>query len=176
MPDRLDFAATQQIAQEEERLTDICRAADRYNSERTTKLQEHDRKMRQLKTERLSSNNPREKDKLTFEMQRLAQYDPYKYLPPFEQLAAPFLAGITICDDDPKIGRKHILFGKQSLMDGPRVVVTDWRKAQVSKLFYEWDEGEAYEDDIGDRERSGTIELKISYGIANRELFSLQTG
>jgi DNA helicase IV len=176
MPDRLNPAATKQIDQEEERLTDICRAADRYNQERTAKLQEHDRKMRHLKSERLNSNSPREKDKLTFEMQHLAQYDPYRYLPPFEQLAAPFLAGITICDDDPKIGRKHILLGKQSLMDGPRVVVTDWRKAQVSKLYYEWDEGEAYEDDIGDRERTGTIELKLAYGIANRELFSLQTG
>jgi DNA helicase IV len=175
MPDSLDSATADYIAAEEQRLVDICQAADRYNRERKGKLQGHDQKMRHLKTERLNSNNPREKDNLTFEMLRLSQFDPYKYLPPFEQLAAPFLAGITILDDDPKIGRKHILFGKQSLMDGPRVVVTDWRKAQVSKLYYEWDEGEYYEDDIGERERSGTIEKKIAYGIANHELFSLQS-
>ena len=170
MPD-IDPAAVEHIALEEQRLVDICQAADRYNRERKEKLQGHDQKMRRLKTERLNSTNPREKDKLTFEMQRLAQHDPYRYLPPFEQLAAPFLAGITICDDDPKIGRKHILLGKQSLMDGPRVVVTDWRKAEVSKLYYEWDEGEAYEDDIGERERTGMIEKKIAYGIANHGRF-----
>ncbi len=91
-------------------------------------------------------------------------------------MAAPYLAGIAICDDDPKIGRKHILLGKQGLLDGSRAVVTDWRKSQISKLYYEWDEGEEYEDEIGDRERTGTIEKKIAYGISRRELLSLQSG
>ena len=176
MPDRLDPATTEYIAAEEERLVAICAAADGYSRERQEQLQGHDQKMRALERERLNSNDPREKDRLTREMQRLSQYDPYKYLVPFEQLAAPFLAGITIRDDDPRIGRKHILLGKQSLMAGSRVLVTDWRKAQVSKLYYEWEEGEEYEDEIGDRERTGTIEKKIAYGIANRELFSLQSG
>ena len=164
------------ISAEERRLVDICKAADSYNIERKERLRGHDQKIRVLKAERLNSNNPREIDKLTFEIERLSQYNPARYLIPFEQLPVPFLAGIEINDDDPAIGRKHILFGKQSLMHGNRVMVTDWRKAEVSKLYYEWEEGEEYEDDIGDRERSGTIEKKIVYGIARRELLSLQTG
>ncbi len=176
MPDSLDSATTDEINKEELRLTEICQAADRYNLERKEQLAGHDRKIRALEVERLASENPREKDKLTFEIARLSQYDPYKYLPPFEQLSVPYLAGITICDDDPKIGRKHILFGKQGLMAGSKVMVTDWRKAEISKLYYEWDEGEAYEDDIGEQERSGTIERKIAYGISQRELLSLQSG
>lgn len=176
MSDSLDPVVADDITAEEQRLAKICRVADRYNLERKETLAVHDRKMRALEAERLNSNNPREKDKLTLEMLRLAQYDPYKYLPPFEQLTVPYLAGLAICDDDPAIGRRHLLFGKQGLLDGSRVVVTDWRKAEISKLYYEWDEGEYYEDDIGERERSGTIEKKIVYGIANRELHSLQTG
>ncbi len=176
MPDTLDPATAADISTEEQRLSEICQAADRYNQDRKEQIASHDRKIRALKAERLESNNPREKDKLTLEMMRLAQYDPYKYLPPFEQLTSPYLAGLAICDDDPAIGRRHILLGKQGLMAGSRVVVTDWRKAQVSKLYYEWDEGEDYEDDIGDRERTGKIEKKLVYGIANRELRSLQTG
>ena len=74
MPD-IDPAAAEHITLEEQRLVDICQAADRYNRERKEKLQGHDQKMRRLKTERLNSTNPREKDKLTFEMQRLAQHD-----------------------------------------------------------------------------------------------------
>ena len=176
MTDKLDAATAEHIATEEQRLVEICQAVDRYNRERKEQISGHDRKIMALEAERFSTHIPRDKDRLTREIERLSQYDPYKYLPPFEQLATPYLAGITICDDDPKIGRKHILFGKQSLMDGNRVVVTDWRKAQISTLYYEWDEGEAYEDDIGDRERTGTIEKKIAYGIARRELLSLKTG
>ncbi len=176
MHDPLDPATADTIAEEEQRLCEICQAADRYSRERKEKLRDHDRKIRTLKTERLNANNPREKDRLTLEIRRLSQYDPAKYLPPFEQMAVPYLAGITICDDDPRIGRKHILLGKQGLMSGARVVVTDWRKSQISKLYYEWDEGEEYEDEIGERERTGTIEKKIAYGISRRELLSLKSG
>jgi DNA helicase IV len=176
MHDTLDPAITDYISAEEQRLADICQAADRYNHDRKEKLRGHDQKIRVLKADRINAYDPREIDRLTTEIERLSLYDPYRYLPPFEQKATPYLAGIAICDDDPAIGRKHILFGKQSLMDGNRVVVTDWRKAQVSTLYYEWDEGEEYEDDIGDRERSGTIEKKIVYGISRRELHSLKSG
>ncbi len=172
----LDPATANAIAEEEQRLADVCQVADRYSLERKEKLRGHDRKIRDLETERLNARDPREKDRLTLEIHRLSQYDPAKYLPPFEQWAVPYLAGITIRDDDPKIGRKHILLGKQGLIDGSKVVVTDWRKSQVSKLYYEWEEGEEYEDEIGDRERSGTIEKKIAYGIDRRELFSLKSG
>jgi DNA helicase IV len=176
MHDTLDPKVSAIIATEEQRLVEICEAADRYCRERREQLHTHQQKIRALETERINSNTPREIDKLTFEIQRLSQYNPAMYLVPFEQMASPYLAGITIRDDDPAIGRKHILFGKQSLMVGSKVMVTDWRKAQISKLYYEWDEGEEYEDDIGERERSGTIEKKIAYGISRRELLSLQSG
>ncbi|MDH3869984.1 MAG: AAA family ATPase, partial [Desulfuromonadales bacterium] len=176
MQDTLDSAITAFVSEEEQRLVAICAAADRYGRERKEQLRGHHQKIRVLKAERLNSNNPREIDKITFEIENLSQYDPAKYLIPFEQMGSPYLAGIAICDDDPKIGRRHILLGKQSLMVGSKVMVTDWRKAQISKLYYEWEEGEEYEDDIGDRERSGTIEKKIAYGISRRELLSLQTG
>ncbi|APG27064.1 helicase [Syntrophotalea acetylenivorans] len=164
------------INQEEQRLSDVCGSVDRYNGERRGKLAEHDRKIKGYEVERLESVDPREKDRLTKEIHRLSQYDPAKYLVPFEQLRTPYLAGLLINDDDPRIGRKHLLFGKQGLMDGSRVVVVDWRKAEISRLFYDWEEGEDYEEDIGDRERTGVIEKKIAYGIQQRELLTIQTG
>ncbi len=162
--------------QEEGRLSEVCKAVDSFQGDRKTQLIEHDRKIKDLEVERLESVDPREKDRLTGEIQRLWQYDPAKYLLPFEQKEVPYLAGVVINDDDPRIGRKHLLFGKQGLINGSKVVVVDWRKAEVSKLYYEWDEGENYEEDIGPRERSGVIEKKISYGIRRRELLSIQTG
>jgi ATP-dependent DNA helicase UvrD/PcrA len=164
------------IREEEQRLVEVCACADRYQSDRKSRLKEHDRKIACLKAERLESVDPREKDRLTSEICRLSQHDPARYLPPFQQLQAPYLAGLLIQDDDPRIGRKHLLLGKQSLTVGSRVMVTDWRKAEISKLYYDWEQGEEYEDDIADRERTGTIEKKIAYGIQRRELLSLQTG
>jgi hypothetical protein len=157
MQDTLDSAITAFVSEEEQRLVAICAAADRYGRERKEQLRGHHQKIRVLKAERLNSNNPREIDKITFEIENLSHYDPAKYLVPFEQMGSPYLAGIAICDDDPKIGRRHILLGKQSLMVGSKVMVTDWRKAQISKLYYEWEEGEEYEDDIGDGKSTKTI-------------------
>jgi DNA helicase IV len=176
MHDSLDPEVTTTIAEEEQRLVEICAAVDQYGLERREQLRAHQQKVRELERERIHSNNPREIDKITFEIQRLSQYNPSKYLVPFEQMASPYLAGITIHDNDPAIGRKHILFGKQSLTVGSKVMITDWRKAEISKLYYEWEEGEEYEDDIADRERSGVIEKKLVYGISRRELTSLQSG
>jgi DNA helicase IV len=164
------------VQQEEQRLADICNVVDQNVVERKKKLAAHDSQIRQYEKERLASVNPREKDRLTVEIRRLSQFDPAKYLPPFEQESVPYLAGLSIKDDDPKIGTKHLLFGKQGLMDGNKAVVIDWRKAEISTLYYEWDEGEEYEEEIGGRERTGLIEKKISYGIRHRELLSITTG
>lgn len=162
--------------QEEQRLSEVCNAVDSFQADRKKQLTDHDRKIRDLEVERLESVDPREKDRLTAEIRRLSQYDPAKYLVPFEQGQSPYLAGVVIHDEDPRIGQKHLLFGKQSLMAGSQVIVVDWRKAEISKLYYDWEEGEEYEDDIGGRERFGMIEKKISYGIRRRELLTIQTG
>lgn len=173
---REEYSMRTFILQEEQRLSDACISVDLYQDGRKTKLAEHDRKIRAFEVERLDSVDPREKDRLTREIRQLSQHDPAKYLIPFEQGQTPYLAGLVISDDDPKIGRQHLLFGKQSLIDGSRVVVVDWRKAEISKLFYDWEEGENYEEDIGPKERTGLIEKKISYGIRRRELLTIHTG
>ncbi len=164
------------ILQEEQRLSEVCKAVDSFQADRKRQLSEHDRIIKDLEVQRLESVDPREKDRLTAEMRRLSQYDPAKYLVPFEQGQSPYLAGVLIQDEDPRIGRKHLLFGKQSLIVGSKVMVVDWRKAEISKLYYDWEEGEEYEDDIGGRERCGIIEKKISYGIQRRALRTIQTG
>lgn len=164
------------VEQEEQRLADVCESVDSYLADRKGKLAEHDAKIKAFEVERLESQCPREKDRLTREIRNLSQYDPAKYLSVFDQVDTPYLAGVAIQDDNPRIGKKHILLGKQGLVDGVRVIVADWRKAEISKLYYEWEEGEDYEDDIAGQERSGKIERKIAYGIHKRDLISLQTG
>ncbi len=163
--------------QEENRLVEVCAVADAYMAERREKILAHAAKIKELEAQRLAAVSAPEKDRLTREIRDLSPFDPVKFNPPFEHSHAPYLAGIVIEDDDPRIGRKHLLFGKQGLMDSQsNAVIIDWRKAAISKLYYEYEEGEDYEEVIVKRERTGRIEKKIAYGISRRELQTIQTG
>ena len=66
MHDTLDSTAAAYISEEEQRLDEICAAADRYARERKEPLRGHDQKIRAPQSERLNSNTPREIDKMTF--------------------------------------------------------------------------------------------------------------
>lgn len=165
------------INKEESRLFQVCEVVDLYNQKRREKISEHALKMREIENERFKEQSPRMKDKYTQELRDLSFYDPTKFTPSFEHPNVPYLLGLSISDDDPKIGEKHYIFGKQGLSNpqSHEQVVIDWRQASISSLYYNWDEGEEYEDEINGFERTGTIEKKVTYGIKNRELLSLET-
>lgn len=166
------------IKQEEDRLVHISGIVDLYEQDRKKKIFEYAQEISQLEAERLREMDPREKDRITREIRDKAPYDPTNYTPPFEHSSTPYLAGLVLEDDEPRIGKKHYLFGKQGLADfrTQAQVVIDWRKAAVSRLFYEWEEGENYEEEIAGQERTGIIRKKISYGIKNQELLTIKTG
>lgn len=57
----------------------------------------------------------------------------------------------------------------------PELRIIDWRKAPISQLYYDYDEGDSYHDDIAGVEREGHIKLKRAYRgerdvLANIEL------
>lgn len=45
----------------------------------------------------------------------------------------------------------------------PEERIIDWRKGPVSKLYYDYEEGEEYEDEIAGVERKGVVKLKRAY-------------
>lgn len=166
------------IKEEEQRLSGVCLVVDKYSRERLEKISRHAKEMSELEDERYAEQYAREKDRLTREIRDLSLYDPSKFNPLFEYVDEPYISGLVINDDNPKIGRKHYLFGKQGLSD-PETraqIVIDWREARISKLYYEWEEKDEYEEDINGIERTGVIDRKISYGIKKRELLSVKTG
>lgn len=57
----------------------------------------------------------------------------------------------------------------------PEERIIDWRKAPISKLYYDYEEGEEYDDEIAGVERQGVVKLKRAYRgefdkLANIEL------
>lgn len=45
----------------------------------------------------------------------------------------------------------------------PEERIIDWRKAPISKLYYDYEEGEEYDDEIAGVERQGVVKLKRAY-------------
>ncbi|MBI1948417.1 MAG: ATP-binding domain-containing protein [Deltaproteobacteria bacterium] len=53
---------------------------------------------------------------------------------------------------------RDVLIGKRGMIDREAgVVIVDWRDAPVSRLYYRYDEGDEYEEELGDRVIEGRV-------------------
>jgi DNA helicase IV len=164
------------IAQEQKRLLEICRIIDRSAAERNATLSLHDERARELERQRLESVSWREKNDLAEKLLEHGHHDPRKYLKDFRDSAgSPYFGIIGIDDSDAKIGHKEYLIGKQSLLDGNRVAIVDWRKAEISRLYYDYEQGEDYLETIQGRDREGLLVRKDKIGITRQVLHRIET-
>ena len=56
-------------------------------------------------------------------------------------------------------GRKRdVLIGRRGMIDREAgVVIVDWRNAPVSRIYYRYDEGDDYEEELGEQVREGSV-------------------
>jgi DNA helicase-2/ATP-dependent DNA helicase PcrA len=82
--------------------------------------------------------------------------------------ACPYFGHLRLVEDGK---RRDVLVGARSYID-PRsaVKIVDWRNAPVSKIFYRYQEGDDYEEEIGDRVVEGQVLLRRSVAIIAGEL------
>src|SRR3954463_5951527 len=67
--------------------------------------------------------------------------------------------------------RRDVLIGARSFVEpGGGVQIVDWRNAPVSRLFYRYEEGDAYEERLGDRVVEGEIIARRTVAIVDGEL------
>ena len=168
------------IDQETTRLAAVTSAIATYTADRKVELDRHDALIQSLEKERLEVRSGWiEKNELTERLKEQSKLDPRKYLPPYEHAASPYFGIVGIADSDPKIGRKEYALGKQSLIVGTTALVVDWRKAQVSQFFYDYEEGEDYEIDIEIKgktiEREGIITHKRELTVAKGSLRQIKS-
>lgn len=74
---------------------------------------------------------------------------------------SPYFAHLRLAED----GRKRDLFlGRVSRVEqGVRIV--DWRNAPVSRIYYQYDEGDEYEEELGDRLVEGQVEARRTLSV-----------
>jgi DNA helicase-2/ATP-dependent DNA helicase PcrA len=67
--------------------------------------------------------------------------------------------------------RRDVLIGQRGYVEpGGGVQIVDWRNAPVSRLFYRYEEGDSYEEQLGDRMVEGEVLARRTVAIVNSEL------
>ena len=67
--------------------------------------------------------------------------------------------------------RRDVLIGSRSFVEpGGGVQIVDWRNAPISRLFYRYEEGDSYEERIGDRVIEGEIVARRTVAVVDSEL------
>ena len=90
------------------------------------------------------------------------------------ELSAPYFAHLRV---DGTAGVRDYLLGRTSFTDvSADVRIIDWRFAPVSRVFYRYGEGDAYEEWFGERLSEGTVEVRRLVVIERGRLIRIQVG
>ncbi len=67
--------------------------------------------------------------------------------------------------------RRDVLIGQRGFVEpGGGVQIVDWRNAPVSRLFYRYEEGDLYEEQLGDRVVEGEVLARRTLAIMDSQL------
>ena len=71
----------------------------------------------------------------------------------------------------PVVDSKDVLVGKRGFIDRQsNVQIVDWRNAPVSRIYYRYEEGDDYEEEIAGRRVEGMVEARRNVSIARGNL------
>jgi DNA helicase-2/ATP-dependent DNA helicase PcrA len=86
----------------------------------------------------------------------------------FVDSKAPYFAHLRLIENEK---RRDVLIGARSYVDGNAGIrIVDWRHAPVSKIYYRYQEGDDYEEELGDRMVEGTVTARRSVAVHDGQL------
>lgn len=90
-----------------------------------------------------------------------------------KQLDNPYFARISLEEEEAN-GSTKIIEYKLGFAANPDLRIIDWRRAPISKLYYEYKEGDDYLEEILGRERSGRVLLRNRIEVERGGLKTVQ--
>lgn len=90
-----------------------------------------------------------------------------------KQLTNPYFARIQL-EEEESNGRTKVIEYKLGFSANPDLRIIDWRRAPVSKLYYEYKEGDEYLEEILGRERAGKVLLRNRIEVDKGALKTVQ--
>jgi DNA helicase II / ATP-dependent DNA helicase PcrA len=83
-------------------------------------------------------------------------------------ITSPYFAHIRLRESGKT---KDVLVGKRGFIDRQsNVQIVDWRNAPVSRIYYRYEEGDDYEEEIAGRRVEGVVEVRRNVSIARSNL------
>ncbi len=83
-------------------------------------------------------------------------------------ITSPYFAHIRLRENGKS---KDVLVGKRGFIDRrSNVQIVDWRNAPVSRIYYRYEEGDDYEEEIAGRRVEGLVEARRNVSIARSNL------
>jgi len=81
---------------------------------------------------------------------------------------SPYFGHLRLLQDG---RRRDVLIGQRGYVEpGGGVQIVDWRNAPVSRLFYRYEEGDSFEERLGEREVAGEVLARRTVTIVEAEL------
>src|SRR5262245_1938608 len=92
-------------------------------------------------------------------------------------LASPYFAHMRLREPAHKDGKvRDVMVGKRGFIDrSSNVQIVDWRNAPVSRIYYRYEEGDDYEEEIAGRRIEGVVEARRNISIARGNLRRIGT-
>jgi DNA helicase-2/ATP-dependent DNA helicase PcrA len=82
--------------------------------------------------------------------------------------ASPYFAHMALRERGKS---RDVLVGKRGFIDRDSgVQIVDWRNAPISQIYYRYEEGDDYDEEIGGRQLAGVVELRRNVSIARGTL------
>lgn len=165
------------VLQEQQRLSAVLSSIEETARQNRAKIASHDAYTAELEKARLESVSWREKNSLAFKLVENDKFDPARYLTSFQMTDSPYFGIVGINDTDRRIGAKEYLIGKQGFVSHDnRALIVDWRKAPISRFFYDYEVGEEYLETIQGKDREGVITRRDTVEIVKRSLRRIECG
>lgn len=80
--------------------------------------------------------------------------------------ASPYFGHLGLLEGD---RQRDIFIGRATRL-GPGLRIVDWRNAPISRMFYRYEEGDEFEEEMAGRERIGSVVARRTVHIHNSEL------
>ncbi|MBS1121956.1 MAG: UvrD/Rep helicase family protein [Deltaproteobacteria bacterium] len=91
-------------------------------------------------------------------------------------IASPYFAHMRLREPSQGGKARDVMIGKRGFIDRQsNVQIVDWRNAPVSRIYYRYEEGDDYEEEIAGRRVEGTVEARRNVSIARGNLRRIGT-
>lgn len=164
--------ATAPAVADEERLLETV-VANLRRLESGPRMADHDGDLVALRDSLADERLPEDVASIVEQMERTAALRAQQYtaLEGRVDLDSPYFGHLVVDDDH---GHRSVLIGKQTFLSD-RVRIVDWRNAPISKIFYQYREGDDYEERIAGREVEGDVLVRRTVTIADGVLTRVGT-